>query len=165
MSAFGLSVPRSLEGKSMLRTFEDPDVRPNEAIFVEFGRYEIDHDGFGAFQPIRCVFDGRYKLTVNLLTTDELYDLEADPGEIENLIDSEASASIRDNLHDRLIEWMNRTRDPFRGYYWERRPWRPDRVVSWEGAGMTRQREDDGYEPRQLNYETGREMDSAVRKK
>jgi uncharacterized sulfatase len=117
MQAFGLSMPRSLEGRSMLPTFADPAIRPNDAIFLEFGRYEIDHDGFGAFQPIRCVFDGRYKLAVNLLTTDELYDLESDPGEMHNLIDSQATASIRNNLHDRLIDWMNRTRDPFRGYY------------------------------------------------
>ena len=165
LDAFGLKAPRSLEGRSMLRTFEDPTIRPNDAIFMEFGRYEVDHDGFGAFQPIRSVYDGRYKLTVNLLTTDELYDLEADPGEMSNLIDSQETASVRNNLHDRLIDWMNRTRDPFRGYYWERRPWRPNQLVSWEGAGMTRQREDDGYEPRQLVYETGLEMKNAVRKK
>jgi uncharacterized sulfatase len=165
MDAFGLRVPKSLEGGSMLRTFEDPAARPNDAIFLEFGRYEVDHDGFGAFQPIRCAFDGRYKLVVNLPATDEFYDLESDPAEMQNLIDSQETASIRNSLHDRLIEWMNRTRDPFRGYYWERRPWRPNQVVSWEGAGMTRQREDDGYEPRQLVYETGLEMKDAVRKK
>ena len=33
-----------------------------------------------------------------------------------------SSAAIRDGLHDKLLDWMNRTRDPFRGYYWERRP-------------------------------------------
>lgn len=43
---------------------------------MEFGRFEVDHDGFGAFQPLRAVFDGRYKLSVNLMSTDELYDLE-----------------------------------------------------------------------------------------
>ena len=60
----------------MIEGLKDPDHRVNEEIFVEFGRYEIDHDGFGGFQPIRSAFNGRYKLTVNLLTTDELYDLE-----------------------------------------------------------------------------------------
>ena len=165
LDAMGMPVPKPLEGKSMLGTLHDPALRPNDAVFIEFGRYEVDHDGFGGFQPLRAAFDGRYKLTVNLLTTDELYDLENDPGEMVNLIGSAGHAAVRDALHDRLIEWMHRTRDPFRGYYWERRPWRPHMPVSWAGAGMTRQREDDGYEPRQLVYETGLEMKDAVRKK
>ena len=61
---------------------------------------------------------------------------------------------------------MNRTRDPFRGYYWERRPWRRDaRPASWEYTGMTRQREVDGDEPRQLDYKPGLEMKEATRPK
>ncbi len=165
MDAMGFRVPKPLEGKSMLATLRDPSHRPNDAVFTEFGRYEVDHDGFGGFQPIRSAFDGRYKLTVNLLTTDELYDLENDPGEMTNLIEAGEHRAARDALHDQLIAWMHRTRDPFRGYYWERRPWRPEKPVSWAGGGMTRQREDDGYEPRQLVYETGLEMQDAVRKK
>ena len=70
------------------------------------------------FQPIRCIFDGRYKLVINLMTSDELYDLQEDPYEQENLILDKAYAKIRNNLHDRLIEQMNVTRDVFRGYYW-----------------------------------------------
>ncbi len=165
MESFGVPVPKTLEGRSILAAFEDPKKRVNDAVFTEFGRYEVDHDGFGAFQPMRCAFDGRFKLTVNLLCTDEFYDLEADPNEMKNLIDSPAHAAKRNALHDQLIAWMNNTRDPFRGYYWERRPWRPDQPATWGGAGMTRQRENDGYEPRQLIYETGLEMKEAVRKK
>ncbi len=165
LDAMGMPVSKPLEGTSMLGTFTDPKVRPNPAIFMEWGRYEVDHDGFGGFQPIRAAFDGRYKLTVNLLTSDELYDLETDPGEMVNLIGSGEHAAVRNALHDSMIEWMHRTRDPFRGYYWGRRPWRPDYPVAWAGLGMTRQREDDGYEPRQLVYETGLEMKDAVRKK
>lgn len=165
LEAFGIEIPKPLEGKSMLPTFRDPKIRPNEAVFTEFNRFEIDHDGFGALQPIRAVFDGRYKLAVNVMVTDELYDLDADPGEMNNLIDSRGHARIRDELHDRIVDWMNRTRDPFRGYYWERRPWRP-MIPRWGGTqGMTRQREADGYEPRQLDYDTGLEMKEATRKK
>lgn len=166
MQAMGLAIPNSLEGRSMLKTFLDPGVRGDEAIFMEFGRYEIDHDGFGGFQPIRCCFDGRYKLVINLLTTDELYDLEKDPDEMVNLIGSPQHTDVRNGLHKRILEWMNRTRDPFRGYYWERRPWRKDaREATWDYTGMTRQRENEEYEPRQLDYETGLEMVSPVRKK
>ena len=48
---------------------------------------------------------------------------------------------------------MNRTRDPFRGYVWERRPWRQDCRMQWHGS--TRPRPDDGYEPRVLLFRTG----------
>ena len=166
LHAMGCPVPKVLEGSSMLDSFCDPEMRSNEAIFIEFGRYEVDHDGFGGFQPIRAAFDGRYKLVINLLSSDELYDLETDPGEMVNQIDSPAYAVERDRMHDRLLEWMNTTRDPFRGYYWERRPWRLDaRPASWDYTGLTRQREEDGDEPRQLDYSTGLEIKEIVRQK
>ncbi|NQT87545.1 sulfatase-like hydrolase/transferase [bacterium] len=166
MDAFGLPQPKLLEGRSMLDAVRDPDVRVNDAVFMEFNRYEVDHDGFGGFQPVRAAFDGRHKLVINLLSSDELYDLESDPEEMTNLIGSAEHASIRDGLHDRILDWMNETRDPFRGYCWERRPWRSDaRPATWGYTGMTRQRENEEYEPRQLDYGTGLDMTQAVRKK
>ena len=166
MQAAGLPVPKLLEGNSMVETLLNPEIKVNDAVFIEFGRYEIDHDGFGGFQPIRAIFDGRYKLVINLLTSDELYDLENDPWENKNLISDQEYSSIRNMLHDRILDWMNNTRDPFRGYYWERRPWRTNaRPADWNYTSMTRQREHEEYEPRQLDYETGLEIKEAVRKK
>jgi uncharacterized sulfatase len=166
LDAFGLPRPKLLEGRSALGSFRDPEVRTNDTIFMEFGRYEIDHDSFGGFQPVRAAFDGRYKLVINLMTSDELYDLATDPDEMTNLIGCEEHATVRDALHDRILDWMNETRDPFRGYYWERRSWRADaRPATWNYTGMTRQRENEEYEPRQLDYNTGLEMTEAVRKK
>jgi len=37
--------------------------------------------------------------------------------------------------------------------------------VTWENAGYTRQREDDGYLPRELDYDTGLTMTAATRAK
>ncbi len=166
MEYMGLKQPKMLEGHSLLPLTEDLNTRINQEVFIEFGRYELDHDGFGGFQPLRSVFDGRYKLSVNLLSTDELYDLENDPEEMVNLIDNTETAKIRDNLHDRLLNWMNETRDPFRGYYWHRRPWRKDAPeATWNYTCVTRQRENEEYEPRQLDYDTGLEMVEASRKK
>ncbi len=163
---FGLPTPQTLVGHSLLPLFRQPERPANDAIFMEFGRYETDHDGFGGFQPVRAVRDERYKLVINLLTTDELYDLEADPFELRNLIASPEHAAIRDRLHDRLLAWMNDTRDPFRGYYWERRPWRTDAwPATWDYTSMTRQREELDYEPRQLDYATGLEITETVRRK
>lgn len=161
----GLKHPKWAEGKSLLSTLSDPD-KINQYIFMEFGRYEIDHDGFGGFQPFRCIFDGQYKLTIHLLSTDELYDLDNDPYEMNNLIDNPNYFEIRNSLHNKLLQWQNTTRDPFRGYYWETRPWRTDAAKpTWEYTGYTRQRENEDYEPRQLDYATGLEMETAVRKK
>ena len=50
-------------------------------VYTEFTRYEVDHDGFGGLQIMRGITDGRYKLVIHLLDTDEFYDLETDPYE------------------------------------------------------------------------------------
>ena len=71
---------------------------------------------------------------------------------------------IRNELHDKLIAWMDRTRDPFRGYYWVQRSWQTDvGGPNWNNSGMTRQREEDEmYEARQLDYNTGLPMEEAT---
>lgn len=113
----------------MLGILNDREQRLREEIFMEFGRYEVAHDYFGGFQPLRCIFDGRYKLAVNLLSSDELDDLEKDPQEMENLIEKEEYAKIRC------------------------RPWRADAAPkSWNDSGMTRQKEPDYDEEGELRY-------------
>jgi len=161
LDAFGLEQPPFLEGKTMLDACQDPSVRPSDTIFLEFHRYEVDHDGWGGYQPIRCAFDGRYKLSVNLLSTDELYDLDQDLQEMKNLIESPAYVEVRDRLHAAMLDWMDRTRDPFRGPVWERRPWQQNRRRGW--GGPTRHRADDGYERRVMDYNTGLEVKTFVR--
>lgn len=155
-----------LHGKSMVPDFLNAVGSGKSEVFMEFGRYEIDHDGFGGFQPIRCVRNERYKLVINLLAGDEFYDLAQDPGEMTNLIESVEHSPARDTLHDRLIDWMNETRDPFRGYYWLRRPWRSNAPEpTWEFTGCTRQQAPDLGEDRPLDYDTGMPVKALVRKK
>ena len=165
MDYFGLKIPKLLEGKSMLPEIYDPEKKTNDVVFTEFTRYEIDHDGFGGLQIMRAVMSERYKLVIHLLDTDEFYDLQNDPYEMNNLINDETYADIRNKMHDKLIEHMNQTRDLYRGYQWHMRPWRKDFVPNWENEGYTRQRENEEYEPRQLDYDTGLPMETAVRKK
>lgn len=161
----GLPVPVLLEGKSMLPQIKDSSVKINDEVHMEFTRYEVDHDGFGGLQMMRAVANEKYKLVINLLDTDELYDLEKDPDEVHNLIDDPKYAEVRDQLHDCILEHMNATRDMYRGYQWAVRPWRKDKAPSWNNDGYTRQRENEEYEPRQLDYDTGLEMVEAVRSK
>jgi uncharacterized sulfatase len=155
MDFWGFKVPATLEGQSVLAAYKDPHAPTRDAAFIEWGRYEVDHDGFGGYQPIRCICNGRYKLSINLNSGDELYDLEKDPAEMENLIESGAHSRLRNDLHDKLLEWMNVSRDPFRGYYWGHRPWRPEFPETWQFTAMTRQRKCDGYLPIELDYDTG----------
>ena len=55
---FGIPQPPVFAGKSLLPQARGEQERVNEFCFMEFGRYEVDHDGFGGFQPMRAVFDG-----------------------------------------------------------------------------------------------------------
>ena len=64
-----------------------------------------------------------------------------------------------------ILEQMNRTRDLYRGYQWACRSWRTDKDPTWSNDGYTRQRENEEYEPRQLDYDTGLPMTEAVRTK
>ncbi len=156
---FGVPIPRQLQGESILQTALDLDAPAAQYAFMEFNRFELDHDHYGGFQPMRAVTDGRYKLSINLMSEDEFYDLEKDPYECVNLIDDPAYAAKRDRLHDALCDRMCRDRDPFRGYYWECRPWRKDAPApNWRYRGYTRQRENEEYEPRQLDFVNGLPM-------
>lgn len=166
LEAADIKIPYILQGKSMIPALVNPEVRINNYVFCEFNRYELWVDGGGAFQPMRSVFDGRYKLSVNLLSTDELYDIESDPEEMINLIDSDVHANERDRLHDAVLNWMNDTIDPFRGYYWERRPWRKDaRPATWSYTGYDRYVENELDQPRFLDYNTGLPVKEFVWKK
>jgi uncharacterized sulfatase len=147
-----LDVPPILEGQSLISQLGGAEDR-EKSVIVEFLRYEIEHDSWGGFQPVRCIVSDRYKLVVNLLHTDELYDLEGDPAEVDNLIDNPACAGARDEMHDRLLDWMYEKRDPFRGPSWERRPWRDSRRLGWRG--QFRPRPADGYAPEVRDYDTG----------
>lgn len=165
MDYFGLPIPKLLEGKSILKQIYDPSIKVNDVVYTEFTRYEVDHDGFGGLQIMRAVMSEKYKLVIHLLDTDEFYDLEKDPHEINNLIYDPEYEIIRNEFHDRLLEHMNETRDLYRGYQWKIRPWRKDYIATWDNEGYTRQRENEEYEPRQLDYDTGLPMVNAVRKK
>ncbi len=137
------------QGYQSLLAASDPD----RALLIEFTRYSINHDGWGGYQPIRCVVRGSHKLVINLLQTDELYDLEHDPAELNNRINDPSYAKIRDELHDALLAKLDQIRDPFRGPCWERRSWRTEQRRAWRGG--YRHRPEDGYMPITLAYGTG----------
>jgi len=124
--------------------------------FLEFDRFEISNDSLGGFFPIRTIRKGNMKLVINLLDMDELYDMHADPGELDNVINDPAFETIRDSLHDELLQWMYERRDPFRSPQWERRSWRESRQFGWWGD--YRLVPQDGYITDVRDYFTGKVM-------
>ncbi len=161
---YHIEKPQYLTGNSLIPRLIGNESGEGSKAFIEFTRYEIDHDGFGGYQPIRSVVDKQFKLVINLMTQDELYDMENDPQEMNNLILDANYHEIRNKLHDTILQWMDDTRDPFRGYYWERRPWRVDAPeATWDYHEMTRQRYTRKDEVKQLDYRTGLEITDFVR--
>lgn len=157
MEFFGIKKPRMLEGESLYNIEDDA----KRDIHMQFNRFELELDGNLGFMPIRSIYDGQYKLNINLFSTDELYNLEEDPYELKNLINSESHIQIRDSLHDRLLSHQNETVDPFRGYPWMCRPWRKDKKPSYDIDGYTRQRCEDGVI--RYDYATGCPVENEIR--
>lgn len=147
-------IPRTaaMHGKSLLPLIAgQPD--EHQDVLIEFNRYEIEHDSFGGFIPMRALVDDGFKLVINLFDSDELYDRKNDPDEMINLIDAPEFAAIRDRMHDRLLARMDEIRDPYRTYRWALRPWRKDKKAQWMGA--FRPKPDDGVSPVVRDYDTG----------
>lgn len=148
----GIDAPPALHGDSLV-PLATGKTRAHADVLIEFNRYEIEHDSFGGFIPMRALVTDDFKLVVNLFDTDEFYDRKNDPDEMVNLIDAPQFAAVRDALHDRLLARMEAIRDPYRAYRWAVRPWRTDKRPEWMGA--FRPKPDDGVSPVVRDYDTG----------
>ncbi|MCY1151756.1 MAG: sulfatase-like hydrolase/transferase [Sphaerochaetaceae bacterium] len=163
---YDIEAPLVLQGKSMRQIIGNPEDNVlRDSVFCEFHRYEIDHDGFGGIQFMRAAISDNRKLAIHLLdNTDELYDTEKDEYEMVNLIEDKLYSEDREKLHQNILDWMNDTRDPYRGYQWKCRYWN-DEKPNWDCDGYTRQRPASKGEIKQLDYDTGLEITENIRYK
>jgi len=53
----------------------------------------------------------RWKLLFDMMGKGELYDVEADPGELNNLYDEPGLAEVRIRLMEELMKWTIRTEE------------------------------------------------------
>lgn len=148
----GIEAPPILQGESLVPFLAGEDASHRD-VLIEFNRYEIEHDSFGGFIPMRALVTDDFKLVINLFDSDELYDRRGDPDEMVNLIDAPQFAAIRNDLHDRLQHRLDEIRDPFRSYRWATRPWRPEATPRW--MGPFRPKPADGVSPVVRDYDTG----------
>ncbi|MFH0982176.1 MAG: sulfatase-like hydrolase/transferase, partial [Planctomycetota bacterium] len=130
----GVPTHPQFQGQSLVPVLRNPTTGVQDAVFMEYARFGLEHDNHFGFVPIRCIRTERHKLVLNQTDMDELYDLQTDPWEMENRIDDPALSELRITLHDRLLDWMNRRIDPLRGEMWHSRRWRPDHHIDpWAG--------------------------------
>ncbi len=115
----GLDIPKTCTGidKSSAMFGETP---PNsDAIYCEEYDIKIPSPGKNWDFRWRCVVTDQYKLVVDdspvldINSVVHLYDLQADPYEINNLLSAPAYATIKQNLFDRLVQFRNETGDTF----------------------------------------------------
>lgn len=156
LEIFDLPVSATLQGESLLPRLTEGADHPR-TVFIEFNRFSAEGTGTGGLIPIRCAFNGHHKLVLNLFSSDELYDVVSDPGEMNNRIDDPVLADIRNTLHEEILRWMARTRDPFACWLWQARPWAAPRSETWwKGDGFpSGPLYDEQVMPTPVNYSTG----------
>jgi N-acetylgalactosamine-6-sulfatase len=102
-AAAGVKMPEGFQpdGENLLASFTGIERRRQGPLFWEWRGGHGGHNW-----PAHAVRDGRWKLLINeALHREELYDLEADPGESRNLAASHADQVAR--LKGLLREWRN----------------------------------------------------------
>ncbi|MGW0732077.1 sulfatase-like hydrolase/transferase [Streptomyces sp. NPDC002851] len=116
LDAAGLPLPDGLHGRSLLPlTGGGTDPGRPEDVYVQISE---DHVG-------RALRTDRWKYAVTAPDADawnepgaprytetELYDLHADPYELDNLAGLDSHRAIADGLRDRLLAWLGRTEEP-----------------------------------------------------
>jgi arylsulfatase len=104
LQAAGLNVPPDFEARTLWGALSgSPDHQPREAVYAELAR---DHIQTGS-EFILMRRDKRWKIVLYLDdAAGELYDLEADPGEHDNLWQAEALRALRDELSATCLRWL-----------------------------------------------------------
>jgi arylsulfatase A-like enzyme len=96
-----------LQVENLSRALADPGASGTDG--AAFAEYHGDEWGLYSQRIVRTA---RAKYVYSPHGTDELYDLEADAAEMNNLIDEPAAADLLADLRERLMDWMKGTDDP-----------------------------------------------------
>jgi arylsulfatase A len=91
--------PAKPDGLSLAKVCAAPDTRPDRALFWHYPHYHP-----GGATPYAAIRDGNWKYLQNYETgLNELYDLDADPGETRNRVDEEPARA--EALARKLFAW------------------------------------------------------------
>lgn len=107
LDAAGLQFSQPVDGASLL-----PLVRGENAVWRDATITETFGHGYGEEINCRAVITGRYKFIANSGQLNELYDLQEDPYELNNLIDQPGYADVQAFLTEKLLAWQAESGDP-----------------------------------------------------
>ena len=111
LGMLGVEAPEGYrqEGKDFSPLLRGQKIAWRDAAFAQ---YDLQN---GPLSRMRSIHTGRWHLVRQYLDNtmpDELFDLEADPGEEKNLYNDPNHRAMRDQLQARLTEWMRSVDDP-----------------------------------------------------
>jgi arylsulfatase A-like enzyme len=106
-AAAGVDWPTALPGQDLLPLAKDPSARGRDVAYSEYLFQS------GRAVPIRTITTPRYVFSDYLEGARELYDLEQDPHQRNNLAGRPEMKAIEDDLAARLMRWRRETNDPY----------------------------------------------------
>ncbi len=103
LDAAGVRVPDDMQSRSLLPLCRGDAAWPDTLV--------CEHNGHGEDILQRIAICGRYKYVAALFDGDELYDLEADPYEMRNLVNSPEHREVKAEMRGRIIEHIESSGD------------------------------------------------------
>ena len=111
LAAAGLEVPADLDGQSFLPAMEGrPFANGREEVYCVFDRH------FTVANQ-RMVRTRTHQFTFNSGDPGELYDLQRDPYQLDNVYGDPAYEAVRQDLMGRMDRYMEELGDPLRGWF------------------------------------------------
>lgn len=105
----GQDLPTDLPGCNLSPLLAGKDQPAREGLAVEYyGRFPE-----GVQNPLRAWRTQSWKYVETIGGDDELYNLEKDPGEEHNLVDSPEASPARDKMKKDLYSWVRASGDPW----------------------------------------------------
>lgn len=106
----GCDLKTEIDSKSIRPILNGQSFESRSEVYCEFERHFY-------FSNQRMVRNHDYQFTFNPSELCELYDLKADPYQLDNRINDPALTSIKDGLKDTLQSYMEKTGDPQLGWF------------------------------------------------
>jgi arylsulfatase A-like enzyme len=104
LELMSLPQPNAMQGRSLRQSW-DYGFNKRDAVFMEM------FESYGLFNPVFSVRTERWKYNWYLADMDELYDLETDPYELENLALDRRHGDTLLGLRSRIRNWLTETGD------------------------------------------------------